>query len=81
MLRDRPTLEEWANHLDQLGIHHSGIKEENGGPLITLRDLDNIQVEVWAFDPQLVVLDSAEFGVNAGRLEPGTTTARHTGSI
>jgi glyoxylase I family protein len=55
-VRDRPTLEEWARHLDQLGVPHSGIKEENGGPLITLRDPDNIQIELWAFDPSLVVL-------------------------
>ena len=55
-VRDRPTLEEWTAHLDRLGVPHSGIKEENGGPLITLRDPDNIQVELWAFDPDLVVL-------------------------
>jgi catechol 2,3-dioxygenase-like lactoylglutathione lyase family enzyme len=55
-VRDRQTLEEWQKHLDQLGVHHSGIQEENGGPLITLRDPDNIQVELWAFDPNLVEL-------------------------
>ncbi len=55
-VRDRATLEEWVRHLDQLGVAHSGIKDENGGPLITLRDPDNIQVELWAFDPALVVL-------------------------
>jgi glyoxylase I family protein len=53
-VRDRSTLEEWASHLDQLGVLHSGIQEENGGPLISLRDPDNIQVELWAFDPDLV---------------------------
>jgi catechol 2,3-dioxygenase-like lactoylglutathione lyase family enzyme len=55
-VRDRATLEEWAQHLDQLGVAHSGIKEENGGPLITLRDPDNLQLELHAFDPNLVVL-------------------------
>ena len=55
-VRDRPTLVAWEHHLDQLGVPHSGIKEENGGPLLTLRDPDNIQVELWAFDPDLVVL-------------------------
>jgi hypothetical protein len=49
-------LEEWAADLDRIGVPHSGIKEENGGPLLTLRDPDNIQVELWAFDPDLVVL-------------------------
>jgi catechol 2,3-dioxygenase-like lactoylglutathione lyase family enzyme len=53
---DRSTLEKWARHLDRLGVTHSGIKEENGGPLITLRDPDNIQLELHAFDPKLVVL-------------------------
>ena len=53
-VRDRPTLEEWAEHLDRMGVRHSGIKEEVGGPLITLRDPDNVQVELWVFDPTMV---------------------------
>lgn len=57
-VQDRPTLEAWAQHLDQLGVAHSGIKQENGGALITLRDPDNIQLELHALDPDLVVLDS-----------------------
>jgi hypothetical protein len=28
----------------------SGVQEERGGPLIVLRDPDNIQLELWAFD-------------------------------
>ena len=55
-VRDRPRLENWAAYLDRMGVLHSGIKDENGGPLLTLRDPDNIQVELWAFDPALVVL-------------------------
>jgi catechol 2,3-dioxygenase-like lactoylglutathione lyase family enzyme len=51
---DRPTLEAWADHLDGLGIPHSGIQEENGGPLLGFRDPDNIQLELWAFDPNLI---------------------------
>src|SRR5918996_3504603 len=47
-VRDRSALEEWARHLDQLGVPHSGIKDENGGPLLTLRDPDNIQLELHA---------------------------------
>jgi catechol 2,3-dioxygenase-like lactoylglutathione lyase family enzyme len=53
---DRSALEAWAKHLDDLGVPHSGIKEENGGPLITLRDPDNIQLELHAYDPDNVVL-------------------------
>jgi catechol 2,3-dioxygenase-like lactoylglutathione lyase family enzyme len=55
-VRDRSTLEAWVRHLDDLGIAHSGINEENGGPLVTLRDPDDIQVELWAYDPESVVL-------------------------
>ena len=54
-VRDRQTLEEWAKHLDRLGVPRSGTKEETGGPLITIRDPDNIQVELWVFEPNLVV--------------------------
>jgi catechol 2,3-dioxygenase-like lactoylglutathione lyase family enzyme len=50
---DRAALEAWANHLDELGIPHSGVQEENGGPLIVFRDPDNIQLELYAFDPSL----------------------------
>lgn len=51
---DRATLEEWVVHFDALGVPHSGIKDENGGPLITLRDPNNIQLELQAFDLRLV---------------------------
>jgi catechol 2,3-dioxygenase-like lactoylglutathione lyase family enzyme len=47
---DRKALEAWAKHFDELGIEHSGICDENGGPLIVFRDPDNIQLELWAFD-------------------------------
>ena len=55
---DRAALETWAKHLDDLGIAHSGVHDENGGPLIVFRDPDNIQLELWAYDPDLVVLGS-----------------------
>jgi glyoxylase I family protein len=54
---DRAALEAWAKHLDDLGIEHSGVQEENGGPLIVLRDPDNIQLELWAFDPGLATMN------------------------
>jgi glyoxylase I family protein len=50
---DRAALEAWAKHLDGLGVAHSGVQEENGGPLIVFRDPDNIQLELYAFDPGL----------------------------
>jgi catechol 2,3-dioxygenase-like lactoylglutathione lyase family enzyme len=48
---DLAALETWANHLDSLGVTHSGVQDiqgNRGGPLIVLRDPDNIQVELTA---------------------------------
>jgi hypothetical protein len=48
---DLAALETWANHLDSLGATHSGVQDiqgNRGGPLIVLRDPDNIQVELTA---------------------------------
>jgi catechol 2,3-dioxygenase-like lactoylglutathione lyase family enzyme len=49
-VRDYQTLEAWVEHLDALGVPHSGIQDEHGpaGPLIVLRDPDNIQLELTA---------------------------------
>jgi glyoxylase I family protein len=52
---DRAMLEEWVHHFDQLGIRHSGIQEEQGGPLVVLRDPDNIQLELWVFDVEKLI--------------------------
>jgi catechol 2,3-dioxygenase-like lactoylglutathione lyase family enzyme len=51
---DRTALEAWAKHLDELGVEHSGVQEEMGGSLIVFRDPDNIQLELWVFDPELL---------------------------
>jgi catechol 2,3-dioxygenase-like lactoylglutathione lyase family enzyme len=53
-VRDRAALQQWAEHFDALGVAHSGIQEEIGGPLIVLRDPDNIQLELAVFDPDLI---------------------------
>jgi catechol 2,3-dioxygenase-like lactoylglutathione lyase family enzyme len=50
---DLTALEAWAKHLDDLGVAHSGIQDEIGGPLIVFRDPDNIQLELHAYDPDL----------------------------
>ena len=57
---DRATLEAWAKRLDDLEVENSGVQEENGGPLIVFRDPDNIQLELWAFDPTLVTANVNE---------------------
>ena len=51
---DRASLESWTQHFDRLGIEHSGVLEEQAGPVVVFRDPDNIQLELWAFDPDLV---------------------------
>jgi glyoxylase I family protein len=43
----RTELEAWDRHLADLGIDHSPIKEGATGWLITFRDPDNIQLEVY----------------------------------
>jgi catechol 2,3-dioxygenase-like lactoylglutathione lyase family enzyme len=44
----RADLDEWTKRLDDLGIEHSDIRETPIGALLTLRDPDNVQVELWA---------------------------------
>jgi glyoxylase I family protein len=51
---DRAALEAWGKRLDDLGVAHSGVQEEQAGPVIVFRDPDNIQLELWAFDAELV---------------------------
>jgi glyoxylase I family protein len=46
-VEDRPSLEVWARWLDELDVTHSAIKEGATGWLITLRDPDNIQLELY----------------------------------
>jgi catechol 2,3-dioxygenase-like lactoylglutathione lyase family enzyme len=48
---DLAVLEAWAKHVDEFGVAHSGIQDHDGGrggPLIVLRDPDNIQIELTA---------------------------------
>lgn len=44
----RAELDEWIARLDELGIQHSDVNTTQIGSLMTLRDPDNIQVELWA---------------------------------
>lgn len=42
-------VEEWQRHLDERGVAHSPIKRRSGEvAIITLRDPDNIQLEIFA---------------------------------
>jgi len=44
----RAELEDWAARFDELGIEHSDVRRTPIGDLLTVRDPDNIQVELWA---------------------------------
>ena len=47
----RAELDAWVARLDALGIPHSGIKERSRACMVTFRDPDNIQLELyWAND-------------------------------
>lgn len=41
-------LEDWVARLDELGIDHSEIRDTGVGHLVTFRDPDNVQIELWA---------------------------------
>lgn len=45
---DRAALDAWAAHLDAHGVEHSGINASLLGEIITLRDPDNTQIELFA---------------------------------
>jgi len=49
LVEHRHDLDEWADHLDALGIAHSGVKELDYTPnsMLTFRDPDNIQLELF----------------------------------
>jgi glyoxylase I family protein len=45
---DGASLETWAAHLTEVGIHHDGIVLEGGHPSLQLRDPDGIAIELVA---------------------------------
>ncbi len=49
--RDRADLERWQSRLDELGIAHGGIVEEDYGSGLAFRDPDNIALEFFAPTP------------------------------
>ena len=46
--RDRGELERLEAHLDQLGLRHGGIAEDELGAGLSFRDPDDIALEFWA---------------------------------
>jgi glyoxylase I family protein len=53
----RAELDGWVNRLDELGIAHSGITEEDPWDVLVFRDPDNIQLEFFLLkvDPSTIV--------------------------
>jgi len=47
LVAHRSDLDHWASRLDELGIHHSGVKQPSytANAMLTFRDPDNIQLE------------------------------------
>jgi catechol 2,3-dioxygenase-like lactoylglutathione lyase family enzyme len=43
----REALQAWVARLDELGVAHSGIKQAALGAMVTFRDPDNIQLELY----------------------------------
>ena len=53
----RDELDAWATRLDQLGITHAGITEEDPWDVLVFRDPDNIQLELFLLkvDPSTLI--------------------------
>lgn len=49
---DRPTLDAWVAHFDALGVTHSGVIEAHFGDTVVFRDPDNLQLELFVFNPR-----------------------------
>jgi glyoxylase I family protein len=49
LVERREDVQEWADHLDALGVAHSGVKhlDYTSNQMLTFRDPDNIQLEVF----------------------------------
>lgn len=45
---DRAELEDWAKHLDELGVQHGGVVDAPYGSGLSFRDPDNIALELFA---------------------------------
>jgi len=53
---DRDQLDRWAQRLDENGIPHSGIAEQEMWDVLVLRDPDNIQLEFMYMKPEAASL-------------------------
>jgi glyoxylase I family protein len=73
LVASRAELDRWVDHLDYLGVEHSGVKEPaySSAAMITLRDPDNIQLELyWPGQPRSGPQRSEDMR-SGSRAEPG----------
>jgi len=49
LVPEREALDRWVEHLDDVGVQHSGVKEPtySRSAMVTFRDPDNIQLELF----------------------------------
>lgn len=53
LVTSKEDLDDWAQHLDALGVEHSGVKSPSytRNAMLTFRDPDNIQLELFWWAP------------------------------
>jgi glyoxylase I family protein len=51
-VESRSALDEWVAHFDAHGVTHTGVIEAHFGDTVVFRDPDNIQLELFLFDPR-----------------------------
>ena len=49
---DRAELDAWVAHFDSLGVTHTGVIEAHFGDTVVIRDPDNMQLELFLFNPR-----------------------------
>ena len=49
---DRAALDAWVVHFDALGVPNSGVIEAHFGDTVVFRDPDNLQLELFTFNPR-----------------------------
>jgi catechol 2,3-dioxygenase-like lactoylglutathione lyase family enzyme len=49
---DRGELDAWVAHLDSVGAQHTGVIEAHYGDTVVIRDPDNVQLELFVFNPR-----------------------------
>ncbi len=51
-VEERAELDDWQQHLAELGVDHSPVADTDAGSALVFRDPDNIQLEFWWTRPR-----------------------------